>query len=226
MVNFIYCPKSGSRVFAREAKTAYVAIVTCRNGCRHVCGGHKLTYHTATPGQYWRGQAKRMASLLVNRFGGIGWDEQGQVSLIVPLQNALECHRLMTAAGRSANVRPGYGAGLAEDENSVGLLLAGYEPAAGADSLEPSWLPEDCHSMACIGVEVADTTRWRDATDDERNSAPCGVNDPVVEVTVRMLTHEGQRLNVVQTAPLSWGCPTISPPALLREAVNLSAMEG
>jgi hypothetical protein len=88
VATFIYCPKSGDRVFA-SLETNAIKVVKWPNGCRHVVGGVTLSYHTATPNEHWRYDAVLVAKELVEIIGGIAWDEQGTISMVVPLNKAV-----------------------------------------------------------------------------------------------------------------------------------------
>lgn len=217
MIQFIYRPTSGDRVFAENPANAYLAWVRWSNGCRHVFGGHCLRYHAAQPGEHWRWRARRMASVLVSRFGGVAWDEQGEVCLCVPQRDALTAHRYMCAAADSCRRQDP----AAPDANDVLLLLAGWEPARGGDSLAPAFLPEECTSSV-MDVWVRDETRWRDRTPEEQEAnadgvyARAGVIYPVIEIEVRLLDGEGNASSLKQTAPAEWGFPGVHPPGALR----------
>lgn len=124
---FIYRPKSGDRVFAHQAHETIV-VVEWANGCRHVIGGTLLRYSTAVPGRWWRADAKVVATQVVASVGGIAWDDQGEVSLIVPTEWVGGVHRLMVAARELAGSEPTPGE---LDRERVALLLAGCDLAPG-----------------------------------------------------------------------------------------------
>lgn len=123
MTHFIYCPKSGDRVFA-VTQSSEIAVVCHGNGSRTVVGGCCLSWQTAMPGKHWRAAARQMAKAIVEGCGGIAWDEQGVVSIIVPAGAARRAAALMIAA--SGGVEKGLsavataalvGAGCQLDEN-------------------------------------------------------------------------------------------------------------
>jgi len=96
---FIYRPKSGDRVVAENA-TSEVAVAHWSNGSRHVVGAlTRLDYFAAAPKGWWRTAACKAAESVVAAVGGVAWDDQGQVSLVVPIRWALEAHRIMKAVG-------------------------------------------------------------------------------------------------------------------------------
>lgn len=106
---FIYRPRAGDRVFAYQAHETIV-VVSWVNGCRHVIGGTLLRYSTAVPGRWWRSSATMVATQVVASVGGIAWDDQGEVSLVVPTEWVGGVHRLMVAA-RSVASRDARGGG-------------------------------------------------------------------------------------------------------------------
>lgn len=216
MTCFVYCPKSGDRLFAQNtSQNTYVAVVVWGNGCRHVFGGHHLSYTTATPGRYWRLEAHRMASMLVARYGGIAWDAQGEVNIVVPLQNALESHRQMKAVERWARAAE---SSTEPDDNATGMLMAGWEPSS--DMIFPSWLPQTAIS-SIVGIRVTASTRWRASMEEGEAN---GKWVDVWQVIVTSRDSQGGDMEIVQTAPLDWNVPAISPPDLLRtEATAVEA---
>lgn len=114
---FVYRPQSGDRVFACHP-TADIVVVEWANGCRHVVGGVKLAYHTAGQGQWWRTAARAMADAIIPATGGVAWDCQGEVSLVVPCWCAVEVHRRMVSA------RPHHDEG-EDDRKEAALVVAG-----------------------------------------------------------------------------------------------------
>jgi hypothetical protein len=103
---FVYRPCSGDRVFA-ERPTPEVAVVRHANGCRHILGGYHINWRTAEPGVWWRDLARIFARQAVHMLGGIAWDEQGEVNLVVPAYaeviNLME--RLSDKEGRTNEIR-------------------------------------------------------------------------------------------------------------------------
>ena len=130
-MHFIYWPKSGGRVFAQNP-TDEVGVVEWYNGCRHVVGGVLLEYATAQPCMWWRDTARRIAGQIVALAGGVAWDEQGTIMLIVPCSAAAKADQVMKSVREvSVGVAP------AEEmrANAMRLLAAGaYQLGFG---LEP-----------------------------------------------------------------------------------------
>lgn len=83
MTHFIYCPKSGDRVFV-ELQSYEVKAIRWPNGSRHIIGGTHLEVVAACPGRWWRNEAKTLATAIVQAAGGIAWDQNGTINLIVP----------------------------------------------------------------------------------------------------------------------------------------------
>jgi hypothetical protein len=190
--SFVYKPKSGDRVFAGSVNGG-VYVFQWANGCRHIVGGVCLTYPASMQGAWWRSQAHRMASLLCTRFGGIAWDEQGTVSLVVPVQSGLQAHQHMAATSRlcggSANETP--------DPNEVQLLLAGWEPHA--DSLVPGYFPAE--ETRLDRVEAREITHVSVSHEGE-------VRREVIEVWAVMRPGpEAAGPQKVLSVPRAWGWP-------------------
>lgn len=98
MTAFIYHPRSGDRIFATNVHGGTgIVLVRWQNGCAHVVGGVHLTWGTACPGQHWRNDARAIATHVVNSFGGVAWDDQGIIHLIVPHGTSGVADRLMRA---------------------------------------------------------------------------------------------------------------------------------
>jgi hypothetical protein len=134
---FVYCPRSGSRLFAENiygGRTTF-ALIEWGNKSVHLLSwvteeqgsaplNTVLAYSTACPNYHWRTTARAVATLLVKQFGGFAWDENGTVRLLLPRGKAGAAHRLMLAA-RSREVSS---SGVFADEdaaNEVALLLDG-----------------------------------------------------------------------------------------------------
>jgi hypothetical protein len=92
---FIYRPTTGDRVFV-EVFTPHLRIVKWSNGCRHVQGGVRLSW-VATTRPYWRQDGKALLAHAVSATGGIAWDEQGVLHVVVPTYAAGEVRRLVCA---------------------------------------------------------------------------------------------------------------------------------
>lgn len=97
MTTFIYCPRSGDRIFA-AIPTGDIVLLRWGNGCTHVIGGTHLSWSTAAPRQHWRLVARALATRIVESFGGVAWDENGCINLIVPSETSGTTEWLMRAA--------------------------------------------------------------------------------------------------------------------------------
>lgn len=86
---FIYCPRSGDRVFATGAgNNIGIGVAEHPNGCRHVACTHVISAQAAEMGRWFRAPARELVSRVVSRFGGIGWDECGTVCYAAPTTGA------------------------------------------------------------------------------------------------------------------------------------------
>lgn len=210
MTQFIYRPRSGDRVFAVKTHEE-LASIEWRNGSRHVVGGCHLWWTASCPGSWWRSDAVTMAAAIVRRYGGIGWDEQGTVCLIVPVRAAVQAAKLMEAAAPAFRQIPGEGwASVARRQEAVEsarlanlarLVLAGWE------------LPEEGESWprTFSGGEIP--RRW--AAHWENKERPGGEDresncEVVLEWTIPGEPMPGgATTKQVITAPASWGPPKI-----------------
>lgn len=69
------------------------------NGSRVVEGDYaELVYSTVVPCRWWRDTARRVAEQIVQEVGGLAWDNQGSIHLIVPLEAALAAAGIMQAS--------------------------------------------------------------------------------------------------------------------------------
>lgn len=99
MRTFVYQPRSGDRVFAQKEASS-VTVTLFANGSRVVEGDYvELAYNAAAPGRWWRDTARRVAEQIVQAVGGLAWDNQGSIHLIVPPAAALTAASIMQAAG-------------------------------------------------------------------------------------------------------------------------------
>ena len=87
---FIYAPKSGSRVVAANpTKTDGVVRIRYDNGSEHWAGVFPAwSSSTAHPGQWWRHTATIAAKAIVQQLGGVATDDQGTVTIWLPLSVA------------------------------------------------------------------------------------------------------------------------------------------
>lgn len=97
--NWVYCPKSGSRII----QNGKLPQVEYGNKSRHIIG-HKVDFVAAKQYDYWRKEAKEMASDIAFYSGGTAIDNQGIVSIILPARhgNLAIASALMFAARRVA----------------------------------------------------------------------------------------------------------------------------
>lgn len=94
---FIYAPTTGPTIFARYP-VRELAILTYRNEAAHVIGGRHLQLDTATRREWWRSAARRLVQELLEAVGGIGWDVEGQIHLVVPTYAAPRVAHLIEVA--------------------------------------------------------------------------------------------------------------------------------
>jgi hypothetical protein len=170
---FIYQPRSGSRVFASQI-AATIGVVRWSNGCRHVLGGLHLEWSSAVPRQHWRTPGRALATSVVQAVGGIAWDEQGLLHLIVPRRSTFRAWELMNALGAQHG-------SLAGNDNAVRLVAEGAARLSGPDLLlERSWIEEE-PSMR-MQAELLDG-RWRVRVVDQVGgaSAPAAWGPPETE---------------------------------------------
>ena len=125
---FVYRPKAGDRVFAERAAPG-MAVVKWGNGCRHVVGGVHMEWYAAAPGSWWRRQAKTLAEEIVGSVGGIAWDDQGAIRLIVPVGVAARVRALMCAG--EAHMTSSSETEQDALKRDAALIMAGYRPAEG-----------------------------------------------------------------------------------------------
>lgn len=212
-VHFVYCPKSGSRVFA-SAPTSGIVTVRWNNGSLHVAGGVRLTYPAAAPGHWWRDVARKVATAIVTdtrhggtgpRLGGVAYDEQGTITLIVPEGTAATVDRLMRAAARHALRRVGGGPehyADASEENAVAILLDGGDIDRDTGAVVGSRGPI-ARPVPVYGAHVAQTERVR------------------VRIVTQDETGEWDHVGGVASvsAPVAWGStPTIEGATVLSTA--------
>lgn len=80
MTTFIYQPLSGNRVFV-EAPVGSIRSWCWPNGSRHVIGGYRLVVRPQGRRDE-RSDMTKMLTVLIQRFGGVGWDEQGCLTIL------------------------------------------------------------------------------------------------------------------------------------------------
>ena len=137
-MNFIYTPKSGSRVFASK-ESKYVFTVRYTNGSYHVLGGVKIQFITCLPGKsYWREAAKVMAAMVIATYGGVAWDEKGVVIMVIPKAAAKQALGLM-AMSQQAYTSYDANSAVSGDSilNHLACGMAGWELMATSGLLAP-----------------------------------------------------------------------------------------
>lgn len=87
MRSFIYCPRSGDRVFAENILPGTkLGVVEWSNACRHITGGVEVSFNAAIAGKWWRDAARDLTAHVVNEFGGVTWDDRGDIHAHLPPQ--------------------------------------------------------------------------------------------------------------------------------------------
>jgi len=141
MMNFIYTPKSGDRVFVKK-ECPQVLAVQYHNGSYHVFGGVRLEFTTCLPGRaYWRAAAKTMAAMVVGTYGGVAWDDKGVVMMIVPDAAAKQALGLMGMAREGHTAYSIDGNRVAANDsvkNHLACGMSGWEvmPTSGPKTVE------------------------------------------------------------------------------------------
>lgn len=126
---WIYTPRSHDRVFANRF-TPSLVVQTLPNKSRIVWGGVRLTYAAAVPKNWWRDSARAVAASLVSATGGVAWDENGEIGLVVPHEYAWEVNMQMNLA---RSVCLGSRDRCGEEKNNTALVMCG---AASFDLLD------------------------------------------------------------------------------------------
>ncbi len=82
---FIYCPVSGPRWIgeAGPRKGMQIPCVVWLNKSAHA-HGHHVSVYAATARAHWREEARLAAAYIAKLTGGLAWDNQGQINLLVP----------------------------------------------------------------------------------------------------------------------------------------------
>lgn len=92
--HFIYCPRSGDRVFV-EKPGPEIVVFRWRNGCRHVVGGIRLKWEACG---YKRAPLRRLLRDFVGAVTGIAWDDRGTISAVVPFSVWSDLHDIVKLA--------------------------------------------------------------------------------------------------------------------------------
>lgn len=181
---YIYAPTTGDRVFACDTTRGGLVVVRYRNGSRHVLGsGVEVSAHCSSPGHWCRTDARRAVSQIVSRYGGIGWDAQGTVHVLVPPHAAGLARAALAAVLEAAGDRQ-----QAEKLRFAGWLLAVHQ---GSDPREESPMGSVC------------------AAEQGREALTQTV--PFMEGTYRIAEFEGRRTVTVEHP--AWGVAVATTPA-------------
>jgi len=83
-VHFVYTPRSGPRWLpgAGPREGVVVPTVVWPNRSAHVYG-YRVSVRAAIPGRYWRDEACEAARAVALHFGGVAYDNQGEVAVVV-----------------------------------------------------------------------------------------------------------------------------------------------
>jgi hypothetical protein len=119
-VHFVYTPRSGPRWLpgAGPREEVVVPTVVWPNRSAHVYG-YRVSVRAAIPGRYWRDEAREAARAVAVHFGGVAYDNQGDVAVVV--REAIEARY---AAAWFLMLCPRSAPGLWPDRELLGLLDA------------------------------------------------------------------------------------------------------
>jgi hypothetical protein len=90
-IEFIYCPRSGDRVFAEGLG---VAIYIHPNGCRHIGCADVVSVWSAEARQHFRAEGTNFLIRAVRYLGGAAWDVKGELLYAAPNPEAAGAVRL------------------------------------------------------------------------------------------------------------------------------------
>lgn len=90
---FVYTPRSGSKLFAQGWFPDGLGVTDLPNASHHIECIAEVSTFTASPGYYFRQEAIRWISLLVNEAGGAAADEGGDVVYYAPTPEAADAAR-------------------------------------------------------------------------------------------------------------------------------------
>jgi len=149
---FIYKPTSGSRVFA-HTWSPEIMVFEWRNGSKHVVGGTYLVLRPDGSGLS-REIARRLAGDTVNLHGGLAWDEQGSVQVILTCAGIKPFVKAVKALSRASHLL-----GTKLDFAYIGsqLYLQGMAYLDHGGVFAPSVPPPDD-----IRLVTVDQTSWRE----------------------------------------------------------------
>jgi len=193
---FVYCPRSGDRIFAALAVNG-VVLIRWPNGCSHVVGGTHLSWGTAAPGEHWRDLARAIATRLVETFGGVAWDEQGAVHMVVPPHTSGTVEHLVRATRIRAVHR--HREEYDDTSNAVACLLA------GTMHLDPETQHPCTSTPTPRNNDLPLPTFLRRLPQEEADPEE---TQQAVVVTVPPCGEEGEEQFYV-LAPVAWGEPLV-----------------
>lgn len=173
---FIYAPQSGSRIFAANPDNG-VVLVTYPNGSAHVFGGELLSVFAATPKRYWRPEAREAAAAIVAAVGGVAFDQQGTISMVVPGVARARAAAIMATIGATH---------LTAAEEDALLLAGGCTLDEGLKPVRPVCAVHPAR-MRVAGVQVLSSDEGR----------------ATLHITVAPI-EGGEPMSYVQSIPLSW----------------------
>ena len=190
-LNFIYCPKSGDRVFA-EKKCHFIKVVKYNNGCRHVVGGVLLKFFhlVGEPQKNIRKELRQAARVAISSFGGLAWDDRGTIHLVVPVRHGKTALELFKMVYNSQEVYTDR----AWDHNTFFLSQAGY-----AVEVKPFRI-----GSGVFGLEVRDLDFMSVASEPEWDRSDLGVynrEDGRFEITTRLLSNREVCCNFITKWP-------------------------
>jgi hypothetical protein len=204
-IHFVYAPRSGPRWLpgAGPREGIVVPTVVWQNQSAHVYG-YRVSVRASIPGRYWRDEAREAARAVALYFGGLAYDNQGEVSVVV--RENIEARY---AAAWFLMLHPRSAPGLWPDRELLGVLDAGmYAEELGliVQALSDT-IPAFAAFVRINGRPVYPTDGpWWDAE----------VGEDADKLCVRVLDHYNNELARI-AAPSVWGRPTVYGVADVRE---------
>ena len=155
---FVYCPKSGDRVFAQK-DCAEIVVIRYDNTCRHVVGGRHFSFNTVTPNAWCRDDAQRLVTQVIGHSGGVAWDDRGDLNLVIPEHKVAWALPLLRSALPMADwdLPALWRAGLASlnEQGNITIVESGAIDAGGIiNTSEPILV---IHTQATSGVDPGPT---------------------------------------------------------------------
>jgi|WetSurSiteA1Bulk_404760.scaffolds.fasta_scaffold41456_2 hypothetical protein len=127
---FIYCPRSGSRVFVSNTGRG-IGLVKYSNESAHVIGN--FVHIVAHCQGERRGVVTKLATAFLKAVGGVGWDERGDIHVCINAPHAINAWMILTGLDPD-NIPTSHvymwavdGAILEFDEKRYTWLLTGWE---------------------------------------------------------------------------------------------------